>query len=249
MKESNATPKLLNRLRTEMPEIWGQAQVVGRWVWLEFNVPPADGIRENLKKLGFHWNVVRKCWQHSCGHTRPGTGGDPRAYYQVASASAHILNDTPTKPYIAREYKVVSLRECALPQQMKICDNPDIAAEYWRLHVQSNPYFDPERECLVVVMLNTRKWIKGHQLVTIGTMDTLLVHPREIFRAAVVSSAAAILLLHNHPSGDPTPSEADIRITRDLMRAGQLLKIEVLDHVIIGNGRRSSLRELGYLYN
>src|SRR5687768_5219536 len=87
---------------------------------------------------------------------------------------------------------------------------------------------------------------KGHQLLTMGTMDTLLVHPREVFRGAIIAGAAAIVLMHNHPSGEPTPSEQDIKITRDLIRAGQLIKIEVLDHVIIGNPNHCSLRELGY---
>jgi DNA repair protein RadC len=72
---------------------------------------------------------------------------------------------------------------------------------------------------LVVFILNTRRRIKGHYLVSIGTMDTILCHPREIFRLAVMASAAAIIIAHNHPSGDPTPSEADIKITRDLIRA------------------------------
>jgi len=91
--------------------------------------------------------------------------------------------------------------------------------------------------------------MKGHLIVTHGTMDTCLVHPREVFRAAVVSSAAALILMHNHPSNDPTPSEADIKVTRDLIRAGQLLHIEVLDHVIVGNPKHNSLRELGHFYN
>jgi DNA repair protein RadC len=148
-----------------------------------------------------------------------------------------------------KEFKVVALRECPVPESMRICDTPDQAADYWRLHVVTNPYFDPERECLVVILLNTRRRVKGHQLVSIGTLDTLLVSPREIFRAAVVSSAAAVLIMHSHPSGDPTPSEADIKVTRDLIRAGQLLKIAVLDHVIIGAGQHRSLRELGVFYN
>jgi DNA repair protein RadC len=83
----------------------------------------------------------------------------------------------------------------------------------------------------VVFILNTRRRIKGHYLVSIGTMDTILCHPREIFRLAIMASAAAIIIAHSHPSLDPTPSEADIKITRDLIRAGQLLKIEVLDHI------------------
>jgi DNA repair protein RadC len=64
-------------------------------------------------------------------------------------------------------------------------------------------------------------------------MDTILCHPREVFRLAIMASAAAIIIAHNHPSGESTPSQADINITRDLIRAGQLLKIEVLDHIII----------------
>jgi DNA repair protein RadC len=81
-----------------------------------------------------------------------------------------------------------------------------------------------------------------------GTMDTLLTHPREVFRAAIIASAHSIIIMHNHPSGDPTPSEADIKVTRDLQRAGQLVKIEVLDHVIVGTpGKHSSLRTLGYM--
>jgi DNA repair protein RadC len=146
-----------------------------------------------------------------------------------------------------KEFKVMSLRDCPVPESMMICETPDHAANYWRMHVVTHPYFNPECECFVVLLLNTRKRIKGHQLVTIGTMDTLLVHSREVFRTAIVSSAASIILMHNHPSGEPVPSEADIKVTRDLIRAGQLLKIEVLDHVIMGSAdKRASLRELGY---
>lgn len=77
---------------------------------------------------------------------------------------------------------------------------------------------------------------------------TILVHPREVFREAVATGASAIVLMHNHPSGDSTPSEADIKVTRDMIRAGQLMKIEVLDHVIMGHPNHCSLRELGYFY-
>jgi DNA repair protein RadC len=151
----------------------------------------------------------------------------------------------PGKPY---EYKVVALKECPTPEKLQLCDTPQSAADYWRLHVPANPYFNPECECFSVLLMNTRRRVKGHHLVSIGTIDTLLVHPREVFRLAVITSAAAIVLAHNHPSGEPTPSEADIKVTRDLVRAGQLLKIEVLDHIIIGNPNHCSLRELGYFY-
>jgi len=150
------------------------------------------------------------------------------------------------RDYNPKEYRVTALRDCPVPSDLLVCETPEQAAAYWRLHIETHPYFNPECECFVVLFMNTRKRVKGHQLLTIGTMDTVLVHPREVFRAAVISSSAAILLLHNHPSGESTPSEADIKVTRDLIRAGQLLKIEVLDHIVIGRPGFQSLRSLGY---
>ncbi len=111
-------------------------------------------------------------------------------------------------------------------------------------------------ESFHVILLNVRRRLIGepHKIAD-GTLDTILVHAREVFRPAIAANAAAIVLAHNHPSGDPTPSEADIKVTRDLIRAGQVLKIEVLDHVVLGRktGERDkdwvSLRELGYFYS
>jgi len=107
-------------------------------------------------------------------------------------------------------------------------------------------------EMLQVLLLNTRRRLIRVEEIADGTVDTLLVHAREVFRHAISANASAIILAHNHPSGDPTPSEADIKVTRDLIRAGQLLKIDVLDHVIIGRATEgrvkdyASLKELGY---
>jgi DNA repair protein RadC len=106
-----------------------------------------------------------------------------------------------------------------------------------------------------IILLNTRRKLIHLEKISQGTLDTLLVHPREVFKPAIIANAAAVVLAHNHPSGDPTPSEADIKVTRDLIRAGQLLKIEVLDHVILGRATQErardyvSLRELGYFYS
>ena len=147
-----------------------------------------------------------------------------------------------------KEFKVMALRDCPVPSDMLVCETPRQVADYWRLHIATTPQFNPECECMAVLMLNTRNRVKGHQLLTIGTLDTILVHPREVFRCAIIAAAAKIALIHNHPSGEPTPSEADIKVTRDLIRAGQLLKIEVIDHVIIGLPNHSSLRELGYFH-
>jgi hypothetical protein len=153
----------------------------------------------------------------------------------------------PAQPY---EYKVTPLRECPTPEQMQLCDTPDQAAAYWRMHIATNPYYDPERETFAVILLNTRKKVKGHQIVSIGTHDTILVHPISVFRLAVMAAAPAIVIGHCHPSGDASPSQADINVTRDLIRAGQLLKIEVVDHIVIGAGNPgfTSIRSLGYFY-
>jgi len=170
---------------------------------------------------------------------------------ETAPAPAQPLNSPvrPIKfPSQPQEWKIVSLRECPTPLDQQLCETPEQAVAYWRTHVKQHPYFNSECECLVVLILNTRRRIKGHYLVSTGTMDTLLVHPREVFRLAVIASASAIIVAHNHPSGDPTPSEADIIVTRDLIRAGQILKIEVLDHVVVGEPNHTSLRALGHFY-
>jgi hypothetical protein len=161
----------------------------------------------------------------------------------------------PPRPPIVKEFKVVAVRECPIPPEMMLCETPEAAAAYWRLNIGSHPYYNGEAECLSAILLNTRRRVRGHQFITIGTMDTILVHPREIFRAAVINGAAAIVLIHNHPSGDPSPSEADIKVTRDLIRAGEILKIAVLDHIIMGKPTQErpkdycSLREHGCFYD
>jgi DNA repair protein RadC len=104
-------------------------------------------------------------------------------------------------------------------------------------------------------LLNTRRRLIKVEELTRGTRDSTLVDATEVFKPAIALKAAAIVLVHNHPSGDPSPSEADIKVTRDLIRAGKLLKIDVLDHVILGRKTAerskdwSSLRELGYFYS
>ena len=129
-------------------------------------------------------------------------------------------------------------------------DTPERVASLLR---ESNRWH--QVETFQVVLLNTRRRLIGVHEITQGTLDTLLVHPREVFRAAISGNASAIIMVHNHPSGDPTPSEADIKVTRDMIRAGQLLKIDVLDHVILGSRTSErpkdyvSLRELGYFYD
>lgn len=98
-----------------------------------------------------------------------------------------------------------------------------------------------------VLLLDTRHAVVREMLVTRGTLDTSPVHPREVFKPAVQQSAAGVLLVHNHPSGDPTPSPADKAVTRQLEEAGRVLGIPVVDHVIIGDARYISFVQAGLL--
>ena len=130
-----------------------------------------------------------------------------------------------------------------------LLDTPDAIADL--LREECRPY---AVEHFFAILLNTRRRLIRKIHLTNGTLDAAIVHPRDVFRQAVAANASAVVLVHNHPSGDPTPSKADISVTRDLVRAGQLLKIEVLDHVILG--KRSpecerdyfSMKENGYIY-
>jgi DNA repair protein RadC len=134
-----------------------------------------------------------------------------------------------------------------LREEQPLLDTPVRIAQFLREEDRNET-----TERLQLILLNTRRRLIRHERLAHGTQDTLLVNPREVFRSAILANASALVLAHNHPSGDPTPSEADIRVTRDLIRAGQLLRIDVLDHVIMGHKtpERSqdyvSLRELGY---
>ncbi len=134
-----------------------------------------------------------------------------------------------------------------LRSEAPVLDTPETVAALMREDVRLRSV-----EAFQVLLLNTRRRLISVVKIADGTLDTILVHPRDVFKPAIAANAAAVVLLHNHPSGEASPSEADIKVTRDLIRAGQLLKIEVLDHVILGRATQErpkdymSLRELGY---
>jgi DNA repair protein RadC len=100
-----------------------------------------------------------------------------------------------------------------------------------------------KREVFRVLMLDSAHRIMGTRTITVGTLNLAVVHPREAFREAIIEGAAALVLMHNHPSGDPTPSEEDVRLTRQFVRAGEDLGIPVLDHVVLGEGRHYSFAD------
>ena len=102
-----------------------------------------------------------------------------------------------------------------------------------------------EQEHLRLVLLDTRNHVLSTPTIYIGSLNTSVVRVGELFRAAIKENAAAIIVAHNHPSGDPSPSPEDVHVTRQIVKAGQLLDIEVLDHVIVGGQRYVSLKERG----
>ena len=147
------------------------------------------------------------------------------------------------------EVRVQRLQEC--PGSMKV-DSPEAALTYWREKIAVAPWYDPEREACAAILLNTRYVATNHTMVSVGTLNESVVHPREVFRAAVAMGAYGLILMHNHPSGDPSPSEADRQITRKLADAGRILQINLLDHVIVGTPEpflpgHFSFREAGIL--
>lgn len=120
--------------------------------------------------------------------------------------------------------------------------SPEDAAAYLMTDMSSL-----NQEHFVVLFLNVKNEVLHKQTVFIGSLNSSIVHPREIFREAVKRSAASIIVAHNHPSGHPSPSPEDIEVTKRLTEAGALMGIELLDHVIIGDHRFISLKEKGYM--
>ena len=106
---------------------------------------------------------------------------------------------------------------------------------------------DLRREVFRVALLDAQNGLLRDQVISEGTLSASLVHPREVFKPAILESAASVILLHNHPSGDPTPSREDIRLTRQLVECARLLELRVHDHVVIGRGRYVSLAERGII--
>jgi len=105
-------------------------------------------------------------------------------------------------------------------------------------------HFEPlDREHFVVLVLDGKNRCLGFNVVSVGSLTAALVHPREVFKPAILSNAAAVILIHHHPSGDPEPSAEDRALTARLRQAGELLGIRVLDHVVIGDGSYASLAE------
>lgn len=143
-----------------------------------------------------------------------------------------------------------------------VLDHPEAAVRYWNDFVVPSAEFDPGVENAAVLLLDARRRALGHDIISKGTITDCIVKPAAVFRTAIVANAKHVLLVHNHPSGDPSPSANDIAVTRQLICAGKLLEVELTDSLIVGSSEPdgrcvpvpyhrgfTSLYELGYFQN
>ena len=123
----------------------------------------------------------------------------------------------------------------------KICSPKDVyALMYPKMREQ-------KKEKFVTLCLDTKNQVLKEDIISVGSLNASIVHPREVFKAALMESSASVIMIHNHPSGDPSPSKEDIMVTEKLIEGGKLLGIDVLDHIIIGDGRYVSLKDEGFV--
>ena len=127
-----------------------------------------------------------------------------------------------------------------------VCSEPLTSPDEVLAYLDTLDIASADREVFVVLHLDTRNRVVAHETTSIGSQNASLVHPREVFKAAILKGATSIILAHNHPSGDPAPSKEDIDLTHRLAEAGGLMGIQVLDHVVVAPpGESVSMKELG----
>ncbi|EFF64570.1 DNA repair protein RadC family protein [Turicibacter sanguinis PC909] len=146
---------------------------------------------------------------------------------------------------VAKRIDIVSIKmikESSFLYQTRTISSPKDAYEMIKEQLEGL-----DREQFIIACLNTKNEPTNISVVSVGTLNKAIVHPREVFKTAILSNAASIMAFHNHPSGETTPSQQDIQLTNRLYEAGELLGIKLLDHLIIGDGTFTSLKEKGYL--
>jgi DNA repair protein RadC len=150
------------------------------------------------------------------------------------------------KPNVpAKRVDIVSLRlvkESSVLYRQRVVRSPQDGYDLLQTFLT-----EADREYFLVVCLDTKNHPTSINVCHVGSLNASITHPREVMKTAVLTNAASILIAHNHPSGDPTPSQEDISVTERLVQAGEIMGIEVLDHLIIGDGEFISLKEKGYM--
>lgn len=140
--------------------------------------------------------------------------------------------------------KVKRVREGSLkvPGELKNVSSPKVAAKILDMYLDG-----ADREMMVVICLNVKNDVINISTISIGSLNCSIVHPREVFKIAILSNAGGIILGHNHPSGNSSPSNEDINITKRLDEGGKILGIDIMDHIIIGENNYTSFKEKGLL--
>ena len=148
------------------------------------------------------------------------------------AASEKAGGDETTMPYRVARYRLLLVKDGSVPTSWdrQLRQSSDVA------DLMAGLVAGLDREVFYVLLVDGKNRVAGINLVSIGSLSATLVHPREVFKAAIAGSAAAVVLVHNHPSGDPTPSAEDLALTRRLCEVGDLVGIRVLDHVVLGDG-------------
>ena len=139
---------------------------------------------------------------------------------------------TPSRSYRIPIYKIALVREASL----KLSHPPQVRSSEQAASVIRSYLAGTDREHLLALTLDTKNRLIGINTVSVGTLTSSLAHPREVFKAAILQNAAAVVLAHNHPSGDPTPSQEDRMLTNRIKQAAEFLGIRLLDHIIVGDG-------------
>lgn len=155
------------------------------------------------------------------------------------TTGAAEMGERPGGALLTPVYTLKLVRETTVPAYSDSLRGASEAARILSAYIADQP-----QEHFVVMLLNIKSKIIGLNTVNVGTIDTTLVRICEVFRPAILGNAHSIIVAHNHPSGDPTPSPEDARLTREIVKAGKILDIEVVDHIVIGaNGSYVSLRD------
>jgi DNA repair protein RadC len=150
-----------------------------------------------------------------------------------------------TKKQSAKRVNIVSIKlvkESSLLYKERSVRSPEDGYELLKLFLE-----EKDREHFIVVSLDTKNQPVSINVCHIGSLNASIVHPREVMKSAILSNAASIIVGHNHPSGKAEPSREDIEVTKRLVEAGKIIGIEVLDHIIVGDGMFTSLKEKGYI--
>jgi DNA repair protein RadC len=143
-----------------------------------------------------------------------------------------------------KKYNLYMVKEANFKYDLSRLKTPEDVYELAKEYLKN-----VDREHFVTIALDTRSNIIGINTVSIGSIDTAVVHPREVFKFAILANAVSVIFVHNHPSGDPQASHDDIQLTQRLVEAGNVLGIDIIDSIIIGDGTYVSLRREGLLNN